>query len=120
ADHGEQMVAPRIRQLWAGFEEGPGIDRAPAGWKVEGRGHHPDHLVRHAIEPDRVADQGWIASEPAPPELLANHDHLGLAGLVRTGVESSTEEGRGSQEREEVWGGLHRLDTLRGAGGLEV
>ena len=107
----EQVVLIVLRALLG--RPGRGNPQFFAGvGEIESLRHHADHRVRHAVEPDRLADEAGVSTEPAGPEPVAQHYHGRRASLV-VGLGGHPAEQRGdAEQRKEVPGGPRPQDAL--------
>ena len=81
--------------------------------RLERRRHDPDDPVGHVVHRHRAADDTGVRSEAAPPQAVAQQDHVPLIRTVFGCGESPPERGRDAEHREVVPAHPHRAQPLR-------
>ena len=86
--------------------------------KREPRGHHPHDGVRPGVEHHRLAEDGTVAAETAPPETVADHHHVVVPGPLVVLPQRAPEPRRRAQHRKQRRRDPRPHDALRfGAAG---
>ena len=87
--------------------------------ELEGRREDPHDRVRLVVQHQRPADDGGVAVEAAPPELVRHDDHA-AARPVLVGHERAPAGGNGTERLEEPFRDLPPVEHLGRVGAGEV
>lgn len=96
------------------------MSRTNATRESKGFGHDPDDGIRFAVNDNAAADNVAIGSEMIAPEVVAQHNHVALAGLIFVGRKGAAEQRLDAKQGKEVRGdgcGLDGFGTFRAADG---
>jgi hypothetical protein len=83
--------------------------------------HHPDDLVRDAVEPQRLPQDPGCCSQPGAPETLGEDDHIILASyLIVSRLEPPAQQRRHPKDTIKRRSDAERIDFLRLAQAREI